>query len=124
MSARRSQERGHVLLLVLMIMAAIAVAAAIFSQRVNADIRGRDDDDVRRQALWLARSAVEAGVEGHHDMMTPSGQAAVDVRDGDGSTAEVTLAGAVATVQQRPWTERFTPASAPAPAPAGASASP
>ena len=100
-------QRGHVMALMIVILAAISASVATFSGRLTVDLNSRRASEVRSQSLWLARSALTTGQRGRHVIETPKGQAVVLV---EGKTATVTLAGATATVTAQPWEERFTPA--------------
>lgn len=102
------RERGHVLLLLMVALSASLVSLAVFSDRLNLDIEARASTDLRTQALWLARSAVSAGVSGVHEVETSAGVAVVRVeRLGAGVSARVTLGGASAIVTTSPAEERY-----------------
>lgn len=102
------RQRGHVLLLLMMALAAVLVCTSIFANRLNMDIEARRSTDLRVQALWLARSAVDAGVTGVQQVQTPSGPAFVRVERGPaGTSARVDLSGASALVTTEPAQERF-----------------
>lgn len=98
-------RRGHVLLLLMSLLVALGIAGLLFANRASRAIEARPADDVRIQALWLARSALDAGVGGVRQVETPSGVAVVRA---SGGSVTVTLAGATAEVGQDE--ERFTPA--------------
>jgi type II secretory pathway pseudopilin PulG len=100
-------RRGHVLALMLAILAAISASIVTFSSRLSVDLAARQDAGVRSQTLWLARSALLTGQSGSQLVPTRLGDATVVVQAG---TATVTLDGATATVTADPWKERFTPA--------------
>lgn len=100
-------QRGHVMALMIVILAAVSASIVTFSGRLTVDLNDRRASAVRSQSLWLARSALTTGQRGSHVVDTPQGQAVVSV---DGATATVTLAGATATITAQPWEERFTPA--------------
>ena len=101
-------RRGHVLILVLVVIAASAAACVVFYLRYSADQAMWRDDDRRVQALWLARSALDAGVQGQRTVDTDAGTATVRVRAGGGGpVAEVEIGGGRAVVTSRPWTERW-----------------
>ncbi len=98
-------QRGHLLLFMLIVLTALTVASAFVAGRHSARIEARPADEVRVQALWLARSALDAGVSGVQQVKTPAGLALVRV-DGEGAV-QVDLAGARATATTTPPTERF-----------------
>lgn len=103
-----SRQRGHVLLLTMLVLAAILAAGLVFTARVQTRIDARETEEVRLQALWLARSALDAGVTGSRTVATPVGEARVRVQGiGAVATAEVELSGARATVSGEPRVERF-----------------
>lgn len=83
---------------------ALLISGAVLAGRADAGIRQQHADDVRLQALWLARSALLANVTGERTVETPLGAATVTVA---GGTATVEIGGALATVQREPWVERF-----------------
>lgn len=89
----------------LLLIASLAISGAVLTTRANDDIRSRHADDVRLESLWLARSALTAGVTGSTSVETPVGTASVTV---SGGTAVVVLEGATATVGGQEWRERFT----------------
>lgn len=99
-----SAQRGHVLLLIMLLLAAFLAAGMVFTQRAQTRIDARHDDEVRLQALWLARSALDAGVSGTRRVETPVGRAVVRVQ---GASAVVELDGARATMGGEAWVERF-----------------
>lgn len=100
--------RGHVVVLLMTILAALCAAALILTGRMDREIDSRAARDLRVQALWLARSAIDSGAKGEQEVVTPLGTATVSVeRKGDAATAEVGLAGARAVISTSPWTERF-----------------
>ena len=101
-------RRGHIMPLMLLSLAAIVATGTVFTQRVSVDLRDRRPADVRAQALWLARSALDANAWGPRVVQTPVGEATLTVVYG--VSAEVTLAGARAVVTVDPPTERYTPA--------------
>lgn len=108
------RQRGHVLLLMMIVLAAMLAAGVVFTSRLSVRVEDRDAADVRVQALWLARTALETGVGGARQVQTASGPAEVRV-EGSGARAyaEVDLQGAHAVVGGVPRTERFTPAGGP-----------
>lgn len=94
-------RRGSAALLVLLLIAAVAATALVVSTRREVTA---ESDDARRQALWLARSALDAGVRGHRVVETPLGAAEVDA---SAKGVRVTLAGGVALVEASPYSERY-----------------
>ncbi len=111
---RSPDQRGHVLLLVTMVLLAMTAAGLRLALRTSAQLDDRPLEEVRLQAQWLARSAVDAGAVGTHDVQTPAGMAQVEVsRQGHALTARVELEGAQAVVAMSPWEERYTPAVTP-----------
>lgn len=110
----RAAQRGHVLLLLTMILLAMSAIGLRIVSRMSVDLDDRPAEEVRLQALWLARSAVDAGVRGSRAVPTPVGPAQVRVvQVGLQVTAQVELEGAVAVVSSGPWQERYTPAATP-----------
>jgi hypothetical protein len=103
------RQRGHVLLLMMVVLAGIGVASVGFANRANTRIEGREISDVRIQALLLARSAVVARVSGVHRVETDVGTAIVRVVT-VGAEVEVKLAGARAVVRAESPRSRFTAA--------------
>lgn len=97
-------RRGYALLVLLLLLAAATASWAIFMTRSSLHWNGRAGDDTRIQALWLARSALDAGRTGRFDVATPQGPAHVEVQ---GTTATAELAGGRATVRRDPWEERY-----------------
>jgi len=97
-------RRGQALPLILVILAMLTSAWMVYQVRQSTDTGGRRDTETRSQALWLARSALDAGFTGDRDVQTAHGMAHVQVR---GGVAEVELEGARATVQAEPYVERF-----------------
>ncbi len=100
-----SARRGHVLLLLMVLLGALALSGLMFTQAVIHRIDDREAEEVRLQAIWLARSALETGVTGSRSVTTPIGEASVRV---GGGRAVVELAGATATAED--GQERFEPA--------------
>jgi len=98
-------RRGHILALMLIVLMAITAGGMVFTNRVSVDILDRRSADVRLQTLWLARSALDAGVWGPRVVETPAGEATVLVQPG--VSAEVTLAGARAVITVSPPSERY-----------------
>ncbi len=119
------RQRGHILLLLMMVLAALLAAGTVFLSQLQVNIDGRRTSDVRTQALWLARSAATAGASGVKQVDTPAGTAVVTVRrQTSGVAVQVVLAGATAEVTTSPPAQRFRAAepddapSAPDPQPA------
>ncbi len=101
-------RRGHSLMLILIVLAMSAAAGTIFMTRLSGEQHGWHEQEVRSQALWLARSALAAGVSGQRQVTTPLGPATVVVeRRGGRSTAQVALQGGRASVQSEPYRERY-----------------
>ncbi len=107
---RRSgvRQRGHLLLLLMVILSAAGLSGALLASQMSQRVEARADDALRAQALWLARSALDAGATGLHRIDTPSGVALVQITaQGAGRRAVVDLGPARATVQDHPPLERF-----------------
>lgn len=100
-------QRGHVMALMIVILAVVSASVATFSGRLTIDLNSRRASAVRSQSLWLARSALTTEQRGNQVVSTPYGEAVVSVT---GKTVTVTLAGTTATVSAQPWVERFAPA--------------
>jgi len=101
-------ERGHTLALMAVVLASLSCAALLFSSSWEVKVDARPGDAVRDQALWLGRSALDAGITGDREVETPVGKARVRVvRRGTGASAEVDLQGARAVVTRDPPGERF-----------------
>ena len=108
------KQRGHVLLLITMVLLAMTAAGLRLAMRTSARLDDRPAEEVRLQALWLARSAVDAGALGTFDVSTAAGAAHVEVsRRGPVVVARVQLEGAEAVATSAPWEERYTPAITP-----------
>lgn len=97
-------RRGHILALMLVVLASLSASVVVFSGRLSVDLAARQDSALRTQALWLARSALLTDQRGTTTVETAHGPAQVTC---DGARAEVTLEGATATITAEPWTERF-----------------
>jgi len=101
-------RRGFVLALLMVVLLSLVAAGGLFTSRVSVDLAARRSGELRTQALWLARSALDAGVTGTRRVQTPRGAATVVVqRAGKQTTARVELAGALAEIGTDPWTERY-----------------
>jgi hypothetical protein len=103
-------RRGHALPLLMTVLAALAISGAVLGMRLSSNTHARRSDDVRLQALWLARSALSAEVTGERRVDTPFGPALVHA--GRGSVL-VDLQGASATITSEPYVERFLASSPP-----------
>lgn len=109
------RARGHVLLLMMTVLAAATIAIGMMGTRLEVNIAARRSTDIRLQALWLARSALAAGVTGTRSVRTAWGPAAVRVekkKDG-GVVAIAQLAGGRAEVargQSGSWLESYAAA--------------
>ena len=97
-------QRGHVLLLTLLVLIAAGISAVLFAGQVAVRIEDRQPDAIRNQALWLARSALDAGVTGTRTVSTDAGTATVRA---SATKVTVELEGGVAVVTTDPWTERY-----------------
>lgn len=71
------QRRGMALSLMIVVLAVLMILASIVSDRVTSNVHHRREDDTRTQALWLARSARDAGLNGTRQVETPYGAATV-----------------------------------------------
>lgn len=109
-------RRGQVSLLALTIVIASIAMSVVFISRVSVDERARRSDEGRLQALWLARSAVTAGVAGASKIETTRGVAAVQVtRTGAELRAVAELPGvgrAEVVTRAGAWEEHFDRAGA------------
>jgi hypothetical protein len=86
--------RGHSLLLLMVVMAALLGLGAVVSQRLDGELAGRKDEDRRTQAIWLARSAASTAQPGERKVTVAGAVASVRVRSGAGKVeAEAALAG-------------------------------
>jgi hypothetical protein len=104
-------RRGSTLLLLMVVVAVIAGGAILIGSRTRAEISGYQEDDLRLQALWLARSALDVGLRGTSTVSTAQGSATVTVSGADAATRVVVeLAGTRAEVTASPYTERFVSA--------------
>lgn len=101
-------RRAQTLPMVMTLLGVVAIAGLVFSARYSLDLGSRRDQDLRVQALWLARSAHKAGLTGTHVVSCPQGPALVRVLSQGASTlVEVELHGVMASVRSEPYTERF-----------------
>ena len=105
-------NRGHVLLLLMTFLTVGTIGFAVMASSLNQRISTRHSAEVRLQTLWLARSALSAGVTGKKEVSTPYGLAQVQVeKSKDGKlVAHATLVGAVAEISRTPsdaWLERY-----------------
>src|SRR5262245_63603730 len=96
------RARGHAIVLVMAIVTATAVVGMIAATRLSIDVLGRRPHAARSQALWLARSAIEANLSGKKTVSTGAGQATVQVERRAGAViAVVELAGGRAEIHAR-----------------------
>ncbi len=101
-------RRGHTLLLIMLVLAMSAAAGSVYFTRISIDQAAAEREQVRVQALWLARSALEVGVSGRREVLTPVGTAVVRPGiQGGAPTVEVELSGGRATVGGEPHEERW-----------------
>ena len=118
MSARR--RRGHVLGLVLAILTALFALGGVLWGRAQSAVSATRAEDLRVQALWLARSAARTGYSGAAQVELGRGKARVTsqakaVAGGLSVHAEATVPTGVAKVdavldaRKKPlsWSERF-----------------
>lgn len=104
-------RQGYALLLVVSVLSAMVISGAVMASRASVELHQREADAVRRQALWLARSALTAGLGGERRVETPQGPATVSIRrEGAATVVVVTLEGQRATVVSAPYAERYGPA--------------
>lgn len=107
MKPRRARG-GHVLALAVLVLLALSIGSAGLSTRWTVDLAARGPGQDRAQALWLARSALDAGLRGTVQVRTPRGPARVEVSVAGGRRVAVAqLGGLVATVRTDPWEERL-----------------
>ncbi len=103
-------RRGHTLLLVMAVIAALLAGATVVYGKLSGQAQQRPARELRVQALWLARSALSAGVTGSREVWTPHGLARVRVeRQGSVVSAQVELGGARASLRSDPYQERYQP---------------
>jgi hypothetical protein len=94
------------LLLVMLAVTALAVGGGLVYARLNATHPSRRDDEARTQALWLARSALDAGVQGSREVDSAAGKATVKVQAaGAERWVEVDLGAVSVRVEAAPWRE-------------------
>lgn len=107
----RTAPRGHVAWLMLAVVLALLTLSFGFYTRLSADWNARRGGHERQQALWLARSAVTAGVTGRQVVKTPAGDVTVTVTKAGPrvvATAQLAHGGrAEVTSAPREWSERF-----------------
>lgn len=104
-------RRGHALALVMAVVAAMTIGGGIVTSQLSSRTHARRADDVRLQALWLARSALDAGITTGRRVDSSQGPASLHVeRRGGVVVVQVDLAGASATIVSAPYSERFTAA--------------
>jgi hypothetical protein len=99
------KRSGHVLLVVVTTMSVAVLAVTLFSTRYLSTLATRRGDDARTQALWLARSACEAGTRDARLVVKTAAGEAVLTRACDG--VQVTLAGGTAEVTCATGAERY-----------------
>lgn len=109
---KKPAPRGNVAALMLVVAVALVTLSWAFFARLSVDWSGRRAGLERQQALWLARSAVTAGVAGRQVVKTALGEATVTVTKAGArvvATAELPR-GARAEVTSGPgeWVERFS----------------
>ena len=109
---KRTMQRGHIVALMLIVLAVLSTSVVVFSGRLSVDILARRNDAVRSQTLWLARSALQTGQRGTQTVQTAHGSASVRV---SGGRATVILQGNEASITADPWTERYTRQTSPIP---------
>lgn len=97
-------RRGHVLLLVVLLMGAMLVGASLVRQRAASGYAAYAADDIRLTAIWLGRSALDTGIGGTHRVQTAAGLAVVQ-RTSSGVTVD--LAGHRAEIEAAPYRERY-----------------
>jgi len=101
-------RRGHTLLLIMVVLAMSAAAGTVFFTRLSLEQAQVAPDELRVQALWLVRSALDAGVSSPRRVETALGPAAVSVgQRGGAAEVEVELAGGHAVVGGEPYQERW-----------------
>lgn len=118
MSARR--RRGHVLGLVMAALTALSALGGVLWARAQSAVEATRAEDLRVQALWLARSAARTGFSGAAQVELGRGRARVTsqvkaVVGGLSVHAEVAVPTGIAKVdavldsRKRPvsWSERF-----------------
>ena len=106
------RARGHALMLLLTFLTVASIGFAVMASRVGAKISTHRPGEVRLQTLWLARSAVTAGITGKNEVSTAYGVAEVKVEKSKDATvlATVQLAEGSAEVSRGPsggWLERY-----------------
>lgn len=97
-------RRGHVLLLVVLLMSVMLAGAALVRQRATSGYAAYAADDIRLTALWLGRSALDNGIGGTQRVQTAAGLAVVQ-RTSTGITVD--LAGHRAEIEAAPYRERY-----------------
>jgi hypothetical protein len=109
------RPRGAALLLILMAIIVATAAASVVLLRLSVEREGRQDEEQRTQALWLARSAALHGKSGSREIAIGKWKARVATRISSSKvTAEVTGPGGVAKVEATlsagapiAWDERY-----------------
>lgn len=105
------RARGSTTLLVSMVLLSLLALGGLFAMRLEVHRAGTRAQQARLAALWLARSALTAGVTGTSTVKVAQGEAVVQVAaKSGGREAIVTLRGGRATVTATKdgWTERYT----------------
>ena len=102
---------GHALALVLVALAAIAGLGALVSNRLDSRISRAREDELRTQAIWLARSAAARGQAADRQVALHGASAHVRVTLSAGQVvAEAKIPGhgpARATATTSDWHESF-----------------
>ena len=105
-------RRGHTLLLVMLVLAAFGALGLSLASRQSIGTQSRRQDGARRQALWLARSALQHQVRGDRRLGTQFGRGEVKVESkGPQRVATATVGGFTATVRADGaggWSESVT----------------
>lgn len=109
------KRRGYILVGVMAVIAVIGILVLTVAAQIDRAIHRRRADEGRVQALWLARTAVMAGITGQQTVITSLGGATVRVeRKGSNVVAFATLNGGTARVEATMkgdaadfWRERY-----------------
>lgn len=99
-------RRGHLLVVLLVLLASGLALAGIFTNRLLISLEQRRGEELRTQALWLCRSALAAQISGVQEVPTARGTARVEVR---GRRCEASLDGGRAWVEGEPYGEGWEP---------------
>lgn len=108
-------RRGYVLLAVMALVSLLGVLGILVASQIDTAIQRREADASRTQALWLARSAVLAGVTGSQTVVTAHGNANLRIERVAGKVVAVaTLPSGSARVEAvlngptvEQWQERY-----------------